>query len=335
MLVILDADDDRLGWEGVVSVERTDEWVRPWQIPYDQYELFPPDGIGGKAVMPAGVRITFRSNSTTVAGKITPQTEEPYMIDLCIDAELLETINIVGQDGFAFEGLRAAEKIVELWLPLAGEFRLSRIELDDGATVGPFEDDRPRWITYGSSITQCTNADSPAQTWPGIVARRHGLNLTCLGFAGNCHLEPMVARMIRDLPADFISLCVGINIFGDGSLNIRTFRPAVIGFVHVVREQHPKTPLVVISPIYYPDGEACTNPVGMNLKIMRQEVAAAVQTLQAHGDSRIHYIDGLELLGPDVPNVRDLVLDGLHPNGEGYKLMAEKFLEKVAAKIFA
>ncbi|GAG48911.1 unnamed protein product, partial [marine sediment metagenome] len=121
---------------------------------------------------------------------------------------------------------------------------------------------------------------------------------------------------------------------GGCSLSLRTFRPAIIGFVQIVREKHPDTPLAVISPIYAPQYETAKNPVELNLRIMRQEVAAAVDTLQAHGDRHIHYIDGLRLFGPDISNWDDLVPDGLHPNADGYKALAEHFLKKVAPKLF-
>ena len=65
----------------------------------------------------------------------------------------------------------------------------------------------------------------------------------------------MIARMIRDLPADFLSMKVGINIQGGNTLNERTFRAAIIGFVQIVREKHPDTPFAVISPIYSPPRE--------------------------------------------------------------------------------
>ena len=64
---------------------------------------------------------------------------------------------------------------------------------------------------------------------------------------------------------------------------------------------------------------------------MRQEVAAAVSALQAHGDRGLHYVDGLEILGPEHAH---LLPDNVHPNAEGYKLMGRHFLEKVAARAF-
>lgn len=205
------------------------------------------------------------------------------------------------------------------------------LELSDGAAVVPVEDRRPRWVTYGSSITQARTAESPTQTWPAIVARERGLNLTCLGYGGQCHLEPMIARMMRDLPADFLSMCVGINVYGQGSLSPRTFRPAIIGFVQVLRERHPETPLAVMSPICSPPREATPNAVGFTLSAMREEVAAAVEALRASGDHNITYVNGLDIFGPDLAH---LLPDQLHPNAEGYKIMGRNFLVKVVAQVF-
>jgi lysophospholipase L1-like esterase len=119
---------------------------------------------------------------------------------------------------------------------------------------------------------------------------------------------------------------------GSGSLNARTFGPKLIGFVQILREKHPSTPIALISPIYSCERETTANPVGWNLQDYRAAVAAAAQTLQQHGDSNIHYINGLDLFGEEfVP----LLPDKLHPNAEGYKLMGEHFLQHAAPKLFA
>ena len=83
--------------------------------------------------------------------------------------------------------------------------------------------------------------------------------------------------MIRELPPDYLSLKLGINVHNAASMNIRTFRPAVIGFVHIVREKHPDTPLVVISPIFSPPRETTPNAAESTLTQMRVEVAEAVR----------------------------------------------------------
>jgi len=206
------------------------------------------------------------------------------------------------------------------------------LAVEPGCFARAEPDDRPKWITYGSSITHCGSAESPVYTWPAIVARGLGLNLTCLGYGGNCHLEPMIARMIRDLPADFLSMCVGINIYGAASLGPRAFQSAVIGFVKIVREKHPDIPYVVMSPIVSPPREESKNAVGFTLPMMRDEVAAAVEALRSRGDRNLHYVDGLEVFGPVLAH---LLPDQLHPNAEGYKVMGKNFLEKVASVYFS
>ena len=325
----LKPDAPQLTWQGSVSLQKTEDWVMPWRTLHPMHVLF-PEPLLERSAMPAGVRISFQSNTTRVSGNIVPQNESG-ILDLCCDGEVVASLDLTEKESFTFEDLSDAEKRIELWLPQFGQFQLRSLEIDDGATVEAFTDTRPRWITYGSSITQCRTAASPTQTWPAIVARESGLNLTCLGYGGQCHLDAMVARMIRDLPADYISMCLGINIQGASSLGPRAFRPAIIGAVQIVREKHPDIPLVLMSPICSPPRETTPNAVGFHLKGMREEVQAAAEALRAHGDKQIHYVDGLSVFGADSVH---LLPDDLHPDAEGYRVMGKNFITQVAEKFF-
>ena len=325
----LKPDAPQLTWQGAVSLQKTEDWVMPWRTPHPMHVLF-PEPLLERSAMPAGVRISFRSNTTQVSGNIVAQNESG-LLDLCCDGEIVASLDLTQKDNFDFDGLSDGEKLIELWLPQFGSFQLRSLEIDDGATLQPFTDAHPRWVTYGSSITQCRTAASPTQTWPAIVARQHGLSLTCLGYGGQCHLDAMVARMIRDLPADYISMCLGINIQGASSLGPRAFRPAIIGAVQIVREKHPDIPLVLMSPICSPPREENPNAVGFHLKGMREEVQAAAEALQSHGDRHVHYVDGLSVFGSDYTH---LLPDALHPDAEGYRVMGKNFITEVAAKFF-
>lgn len=320
-------NDPRLTWQGIVSLQQTDHSATPWRLPYPTRALFFPDRLQERAQMPAGMRLSFYSDATSIAGTLEDPDPESARLDLCCDGQFVGSVEIAGHTRFTFAPLPPSPagkpRWIELWLPQFGILRLCSIELgasvDGGSpSVAPVQDTRPRWITYGSSITQCRGAESPTQTWPAIVARTRGYNLTCMGFGGECHLDIMVARTIRDLPAELISLCLGINVYGGASLSPRSFRPTVIGFVQTIREGHPDIPVIVMSPIYSPPREETANAVGFNLPWMRQEIAAAVHILQEHGDGNLHYVDGLQILGPDHAH---LLPDSLHPNAEGYKLM--------------
>jgi len=330
-LETISAQDDRLSWDGAVSVERTDDWVMPWRVPYEDKVLFPPDGLGGHAASPAGVRLRFASDTRDLRLNVEPRPQAGKL-DVVCDSEVVETITFAaGDTQITSTGLPEGRKEIELWLPHTQPFRLRSVEISAGATLEKLDDRRPRWITYGSSISHCGAAQSPAYTWPAITARECGFNLTCLGFGGNAHAEPNVARMIRELPADYISLKIGINIMGSGSLNTRTFLPAMLGFVAIIREKHPDTPLVFCSSIYSPPRETTDNAVGLSLTKMRAHVQETVEIFKSRGDNNIYYVDGLKLMGP---NEAHLLPDDVHPNAEGYKVLAQNFIREAAKKYF-
>ena len=317
-------DAPQLTWQGAASLERTSDGVMPWRINHEERDLFPPMDWHGRLKQPAGVRLTFRSNTQMVAGTAEINAQQGP-IDIYCDGGLHAALKI--QEGrFNADGLPAGEKLVEVWLPHNVEFRLKSLELSDGASLRKYRDPRPRWVVYGSSITHCRRSEMPSMTWPGVVAREAGLNLTCLGFGGSCHLDPMIARMVRDMPADYLTMKVGINIYAASSLSPRTFRAGIIGFVKTVREKHPETPFAVISPIISPPRETTPNSVEFTLSAMREEVADAVARLRANGDKNLHYFNGFKLFGPEH---LEMMPDGLHPDAEGCKLMGYNFLREV------
>lgn len=332
MSIFVRPDDSRLAWQGAISLQRTPEWVAAWRLPVERLPLYPFEELHEKAAMPAGVRVAFRSNARSLVCHFQQiPGDSPACLDLTARGELLGSVAIGGKERAEFAQLPAGEKLLELWLPQNQAFRLVGLELEEGATLAPRSEERSRrWVTYGSSISQCEGADSPARTWPAIVARKANLNLTCLGYAGQCHIEPMLARLIRDQPADLISLCLGINVQGAASLNIRTFRPAVLGFASLIRERHREAPLVLISPIHARERESEPNAAGMTLETMREEIRTAVDALRQQGDENVHYFDGLELLGRQEDH---LLPDGLHPDQEGYELMAQRFLELLLPRL--
>ena len=146
----------------------------PWRLPYHDLALFSPDALRYRAAMPAGVRISFHSDTELVAGSVQPcvgDTDPGSPIDLYCDGKFFGSAPLDGRDGFRFDDLPGGRKLVELGLPQHGGFRLSSLDLSDGATIESYEDARPKWVSYGSSITHCRTAESPSQTWPGVAAR--------------------------------------------------------------------------------------------------------------------------------------------------------------------
>ncbi len=246
-----------------------------------------------------------------------------------------------------FDDVPGGERI-ELWLPSNSTCELRAIRIDEGATLSaPAPDHRPRWVHHGSSISHCLEAHSGSRTWPATAARLGDVQLTNVALAGQCQLDGFTARTIRDQPADLLSLKVGINIVNGDTLRVRTFAPALHAFIDSVREGHPNRPFLVVSPITCPahenhagpsDGSSGTTVAlgtpltqsqgALTLVQIREIVSGVVAARQKAGDANLHYLDGTTLF--NEADLGDLP-DGLHPNGDGYIRMGERF----AAHAFA
>lgn len=315
--------DPRLNWAGAISLETTASSVQPWRIEHSCQGWFPPE-LCPSAQKPAGVRLTFVSDTGSLRSAITP-AEGKGGFDLFLDGQPVASFELNDESShFEFANLPPVKKLFELWLPQWRPFALLNLEMESGAVLeSPPPDSRPRWITYGSSITHCGSALSPSRTWPAIAARHFDWNLTCLGFGGQCHLDIAIARLIRDQPADRISICAGINIYGASTLGPRTFVSNLKGTVELIREKHPETPLLLISPIFSSFRETTVNALGWTLADYRQAVGEVAALVRGLGDRHLHYLDGLDLFGEDCAS---LLPDELHPSGEGYVRMGENFI---------
>ncbi len=260
------------------------------------------------ARMPAGVRLEFSTDARGFGWDVKTDGD----VDVVVDGDLVSRSPTVDVGD-----LPAGRKRVTIWLPQSSYVSLGEFKLEGELTPVP---EGPRWIAYGSSITQCRLAAGPSETWPALVATELGWSLRCLGFAGECHLDPVVARYIRDTEAEVISLCVGVNIHGAASFSARSLGPALEGFVRTIRDGHPDTPILLTTPLHVPDRERQPNALGLTLADVRAEVAHA-----GHG---LPVVDGPSILGPADAG---LLTDGLHPGADGYRLIAERMRPHLAA----
>jgi lysophospholipase L1-like esterase len=220
--------------------------------------------------------------------------------------------------------LPAGEKTLELWLPQVATVSITRLELDDGAHWAPWPDRRRRLVFHGSSISHCMEADGASGAWPAVAAGLADMAHLNLGWAGSCLLSGLAARAIRDQPADGIVLKLGINVYSEGMLKERTFLDSAHSMISIIREKHPTTPLMIVSPIYSASRESEGAAGGPSLMRMRELLEDVVEARAKTGDRAIRYLSGLALFdeadAPDLP-------DDLHPNAAGYRRMGERFYE--------
>lgn len=360
---------------GALDLERTANGLLPLRLPVRARAQFPEDGMLQAVVaQPSGVRLAFRTAATVIELDVLPgkiqfegaPPRPPCPFDLLVDGGLAAQATVEGGNtillslrtrrmevtsgapGTArFAGLPARMKDVEIWLPHQEIVELIALRADAPAEP-PADLVRPRWVHHGSSISHGANADSPTGTWPAVAAALGGVDLVNIGLGGSALLDPFTARAIRDTPADLISVKLGINVINTDSFRLRTFGPAVHGFLDTIREGHPDAPLLVVSPILCPMAEDVPGPSGpdldsptlqfrnfgdpaevaagrLTLRVIRRELQRIVSQ-RTGTDPNLRYLDGLELYGP--AEAAELPLpDALHPGPAAHRRIGERFAE--------
>ncbi|MEX0429526.1 GDSL-type esterase/lipase family protein [Nocardioides sp. DS6] len=364
---------------GAAELERTDRGLLPHRLPAWARAQCADPQLAMVETQPSGVRLAFRTAATTIELEALP-TKRVYVgaparpdgvYDLVVDGRLAAQGSIAGGDRLTvdmmagtatlepgepgtvrFAGLADAPKDVELWLPWDETTALVALRTDAPVEPRP-ADGRRRWIHHGSSISHGSTAASPTTTWPALAAGLGDVELTNLGLGGSALLDPFLARILRDTPADLISLKLGINLVNTDLMRLRALGPAVHGYLDTIRDGHPTTPLLIISPILCPiheetpgpslpdlsawtegrlsfraGGDPAEVPHGrLTLTSIRAEIARIVAERAEH-DPHLHYLDGRDLYGED-DHARLPLPDALHPDADAHRLIGERFAARV------
>lgn len=175
---------------------------------------------------------------------------------------------------------------------------------------------RPRWLCYGDSIAEGWLASGPAHAWPAVVGRRQRLDVVNLGYAGAARGEIVTAEQMADLPTDVISIAHGTNCWSRTPASTALFRAGLEAFLEVLREKHPATPILAVSPILRPDAEQTPNRLGATLAALRRTFEEVVEARRASGDAALRLLSGRNLLDAErLP-------DGVHPDDAGHARLA-------------
>ncbi len=313
----------------------TDELPYPRADPADLDRL--PGDTVGTARLPVGVRLEFVGDAETLevdyqtftddlgyrgAGAGTAFTLVSGDDTLSVPANLGP-----GTAHFALDQLDRSDpdQPVVVYLPEGMRPRVFALRIGGGELVPARRG--PRWLAYGDSIAEGWIASGPSGAWPAVAARRTGLDVVNLGYAGSARGELPSAQHIAVLDADVISISHGTNCWSRIPFSTALFREQTRAFVALVRQGHPETPIVVTSPILRPDAEDTPNALGATLVDLRVAMEELTRELIAAGDSHLTLVEGGRLVGPD-----DLP-DGIHPGDHGHAVLADVFGGAVATSI--
>ena len=173
-----------------------------------------------------------------------------------------------------------------------------------------------RWVVYGDSVAEGWIASSPAAAWPAIAGREQGLDVVNLGYAGAARGEIASAEQVAKLEADVITICHGTNCWTRTPHSVGMFRETAAAFLGIVRQEHPRTPILVVTPVVRPDAEQTPNRLGATLADLRGAMERVVNERAAGGDEQLRLISGLDLI------TAEHLGDGMHPDDDGHRRMA-------------
>lgn len=363
-------------FHGASEVERTARGLRPHRLPEAVRRRDADPQLLAAQGQPSGVRIVVstRARRLDLTLHATRQALGGVQrlrgaVDVCVDGELRSTHVLTGgtlvdvdlrtgaattttgpDDHVVVEDLPAGAKVVEFWLPHLEQVDV--LGLSAGADLRPVPPSGPLWVHHGSSLSHGSNASSPTRTWPVVAARAARVRLQNLGFGGSALVDPFLARVVRDRPADLVSLKFGINVVGGDALRRRTFVAAVHGFLDTVRDGHPTTPLLLVSPLHCALHEDTPGPGSVDVAALGRgelrftatgtpgDTAGGRLTLRvvrdalrevvaARGDDpHLHHLDGLDLFGEADERAHPLP-DALHLDTAGHALVGRRFTDLV------
>ena len=195
------------------------------------------------------------------------------------------------------------------------------VRVSDGASVTARRRGSRRWVHHGSSISHCLEAARPT----GDLAGDRG---------PPCRRRPAEPRVRRPVHARPVRRPHDPRRAGrphqpQGRHQHRErrhacasgrSRPALHGFLDTIRDGHPTTPIVLVTPIVCPIAEDHPGPTipdaagrvprrrrgprdlatgALTLAPDPELIAEVVAARRDRGDEHLHLVDGLALFGPD------------------------------------
>jgi hypothetical protein len=336
------AQDNTLHWSSVAA-SKADVAGLPWfQENHGEFWRLPagaqstvPKEVWNLALDPTGGRIRFRTDSSTVALRLEwphpPAMRNMHAfgqsgVDLYVGNAYWGTA-VPDKDAAPgkiythtyFRGQQRITREITIYLSLYSPMKVLEIGLDKDAVVeapSTFAVTAPV-VFYGTSITQGGCASRPGMSYQAILGRRLNLNHINLGFSGNGKGEAVIARTIADIDAAAFVLD-----FAQNNSDVDSLAQVYDPFIGVLRDRHPETPIVSITPIY-----AASEATGSKRnEQMRALIRKVVSRRIAAGDAHLQLVEGTDLLGPSRA---DGLVDGTHPNDLGFQWMADGLADRL------
>lgn len=250
---------------GAVSITQEDGLIRFHRMHPTQLDAAMARGENYfiRAHSTTGVKLTFRTNSTTLSLDVNASrgTMSYFAADILVDGKLVGSV-----DNFSHEeipvfhakkvyklgdysgrfNLGPGEKTVRIHLSWGPVVSIRSLSLDDGASFTPVIP-KKKVLFYGDSITQGMDCLHPSQTYSARISDALGMAEYNKAIAGTTSL-PGMAAVREDFTPDLIVVAYGTN---DWSMtDTATFRANYRQLHEAIRTNYPDTRVFALTPVF-------------------------------------------------------------------------------------
>lgn len=178
---------------------------------------------------------------------------------------------------------------------------------------------KTRYVAYGDSITQGFWTSDPTQNYPFLIGEKNGWEVINMGFGGRATTSKD-AEIVASLKGDVITMLIGYN--DQFSRKPEEYGAELQKTLTELRAAQPKTPIYVVTLLW------STNPYPTKYGLPTEEFRKAARTaFAAVQDTNFHLVEGETL----IPGEAKYFADGIHPNNEGFALLAKNLAPQLQA----
>ena len=318
---------------GAVRVEASNDGIKFHRFTEAQETYYEGSVFHPKQHATAGVRLCFRTDSTTLGlkVKVEPGSSRNYFAhDVLVNGKLIgylgnfEEAEMVGN----YVGLKApmgefhkefvlgsGEKEVCIYLPWSVSSIVQEFSLDDGAFVEPVKK-MGKLIAFGDSITQGYDALHPSNRYIAKLADALDAEEICKAIGGEIYCPELAGLKDASVP-DYIMVAYGSNDWNKVSAD--TFRANCRAFYEALTHNYPNARIFAITPIWRKEC-AEKRPFGVfeDVEKIIKDVVKDFPTVTC--------ISGRRLVPEDENLYGDL---RLHPNDKGFAYYYDVVVKRV------
>ncbi|MCJ7750518.1 MAG: SGNH/GDSL hydrolase family protein [Armatimonadetes bacterium] len=337
--------DDGLTWYDATSIQIEG---KGWQDTESFFDRFPAraldqvnDDLKGLARLSPGMAIRFVTDSGTLTARWSLGDDAYVMTHMAATGTSGLDLYVKAGDGsWAYTGTGRpedkrdneatffsnrpkAERTYLLYLPLFNRLTSLSIGVTAGSSFETVQSGAGKTVVfYGTSIVHGGCASRPGMAYPAIIGRALDCETVNLGFSGSARMEPVVCDLLAELDPDVFVIDALPNM-GSDPITERT-----LNLVGTIRESRPSTPIILVENITCQTGPALGSD-GSYERGINAQLRAAYEQLLVERQTRLHYLEGANLLGTDGEGT----VDGTHPTDLGFSRMAQIIGPVVAAEL--